>query len=208
MVVAAVRSSTDSNIELSVSAAAAATAAAVVATTSAVSMYEHSSRSDGDTESCGTNLDVERRSGSSVVSNDSTKSDCSSLDDVAEHEIHWEEITLGERIGIGSYGEVYRGEWRGTEVAVKRFLNQDISGEALEEFISEVRIMKRLRHPNVVLFMGAVIRFPNLSIVTEFLPRGSLYRLIHRPNNQLDERRLLRMALDTVRFYCLSMQCC
>jgi hypothetical protein len=101
MVVAAVRSNTDSNIELSVSAAAAATAAAVVATTSAVSMYEHSSRSDGDTESSGTNFEVERRSGSSVVSNDSIKSDCSSLDDVAEHEIHWEEITLGERIGLG-----------------------------------------------------------------------------------------------------------
>lgn len=31
--------------------------------------------------------------------------------------------------------------------------------------------MKRLRHPNVVLFMGAVTRPPNLSIVTEFLPR-------------------------------------
>lgn len=35
----------------------------------------------------------------------------------------------------------------------------------------KVRIMKRLRHPNVVLFMGAVTRAPNLSIVTEFLPR-------------------------------------
>jgi hypothetical protein len=34
-----------------------------------------------------------------------------------------------------------------------------------------VRIMKRLRHPNVVLFMGAITRVPNLSIVTEFLPR-------------------------------------
>lgn len=31
--------------------------------------------------------------------------------------------------------------------------------------------MKKLRHPNVVLFMGAVTRVPNLSIVTEFLPR-------------------------------------
>ncbi|KEH26929.1 putative protein kinase TKL-CTR1-DRK-2 family [Medicago truncatula] len=199
MVVAVARSSIDSNIQLSVSAAATATAAAVVATTAAVSKYEHSSRSDGDTESSGTNLDGERRSGSSAVSNGSAKSDCSSLDDVAEYEILWEEITLGERIGLGSYGEVFHGEWRGTEVAVKRFLNQDISGEALEEFISEVRIMKRLRHPNVVLFMGAVIRPPNLSIVTEYLPRGSLYRLIHRPNNQLDERKRLRMALDTAR---------
>jgi hypothetical protein len=51
----------------------------------------------------------------------------------------WEEITVGERIGLGSYGEVYRGDWHGTEVAVKKFLDQDLTGEALEEFRSEVR---------------------------------------------------------------------
>ncbi|PHU15326.1 Serine/threonine-protein kinase EDR1 [Capsicum chinense] len=64
--------------------------------------------------------------------------------------------------------------------------------------------MRRLRHPNVVLFMGAVTRSPHLSIVTEFLHRGSLYRLLHRPNNQLDERRRLRMALDAVCDFGLS----
>lgn len=31
--------------------------------------------------------------------------------------------------------------------------------------------MKRLRHPNIVLFMGAVTQPPNLSIVTEYLSR-------------------------------------
>lgn len=31
--------------------------------------------------------------------------------------------------------------------------------------------MKRLRHPNIVLFMGAVTEPPNLSIVTEYLSR-------------------------------------
>uniref|UniRef100_M8BWM6 Serine/threonine-protein kinase CTR1 n=1 Tax=Aegilops tauschii TaxID=37682 RepID=M8BWM6_AEGTA len=66
-------------------------------------------------------------------------------------------------------------------------------------YYAYVRIMKRLRHPNVVLFMGAITRVPNLSIVTEFLPRGSLFRLIHRPNNLLDEKRRLRMALDVAR---------
>ncbi|XP_057850097.2 probable serine/threonine-protein kinase SIS8 [Cryptomeria japonica] len=140
----------------------------------------------------------DERSSDKSNENESTKSDMG-LDDVAEWEIPWEDITLGERIGLGSYGEVYRGDWHGTEVAVKKFLDQDISGDALEEFRSEVRIMKRLRHPNVVLFMGAITRAPNLSIVTEFLPRGSLYRLIHRPNNQLDEKKRLRMALDVAK---------
>lgn len=31
--------------------------------------------------------------------------------------------------------------------------------------------MLRLRHPNVVLFMGAVTRPPHFSILTEYLPR-------------------------------------
>ncbi|KAH1241312.1 putative serine/threonine-protein kinase SIS8 [Glycine max] len=204
MVVAVAKSSIDSNIELPVAAAATATAAAVV--TAAVSrQYEQGSRSDGDTDSAGydlkgsgdgehialgANSEGDRRSDRSVVSNDSTKSD-SALDDheVAEVDIPWEEITLGERIGLDTVSRLISAA-SAPEIAVKRFLDQDISGESLEEFKTEVRIMKRLRHPNVVLFMGAVTRPPNLSIVTEFLPR---------PNSQLDERRRLKMALDTAR---------
>ncbi|KAL0327495.1 UNVERIFIED_CONTAM: putative serine/threonine-protein kinase SIS8 [Sesamum angustifolium] len=114
-------------------------------------------------------------------------------------EILWEDLQIGERIGIGSYGEVYRAEWNGTEVAVKKFMNQDISGDALAQFECEIEIMLRLRHPNVVLFMGAVTRPPNMSILTEFLPRGSLYKLLHRPNIQIDEKRRIKMALDVAK---------
>ncbi|KAK6127737.1 hypothetical protein DH2020_038513 [Rehmannia glutinosa] len=226
MVVAVAKANSDPKLQLPVAAAATATAAAVVATTAAVTkQYEVLEsgvrapdapcavfspamcvRSDGDAdvavcdrehEGPGANSEGERISDRST-GNESSKSDAT-LDDVADCEIPWEDIALGERIGLGSYGEVYRGDWHGTEVAVKKFLDQDITGDSLEEFRSEVRIMKRVRHPNVVLFMGAVTRPPNLSIITEFLPRGSLYRLIHRPNNQLDERRRLRMALDAAR---------
>ncbi|XVE97670.1 hypothetical protein REPUB_Repub03eG0039000 [Reevesia pubescens] len=121
------------------------------------------------------------------------------LREVSEWEIPWEDLQIGERIGIGSYGEVYRADWNGTEVAVKKFLDQDFSGDALVQFKSEVEIMLRLRHPNVVLFMGAVTRSPHFSILTEFLPRGSLYKLLHRPNHQLDEKRRMRMALDVAK---------
>ena len=115
-----------------------------------------------------------------------------------------ETIQLGERIGIGSYGEVHRGLWRGTEVAVKRFLDQDLSAQLMREFTSEVDLMRRLRHPNVILLMGAVTETPNLSIVTEFLHRGSLYKLLHRPQPPgvraaLNESRRMRMALDVAK---------
>ncbi|CAL5059413.1 unnamed protein product [Urochloa decumbens] len=129
----------------------------------------------------------------------SAKTISSVIDDVAEYEIPWEDLDIGERIGLGSYGEVYHADWNGTEVAVKKFLDQDLSGVSLEQFKCEVRIMSRLRHPNVVLFLGYVTQPPNLSILTEYLPRGSLYRLLHRPNSQIDEVRRLKMALDVAK---------
>ncbi|GFY90639.1 protein kinase superfamily protein [Actinidia rufa] len=120
------------------------------------------------------------------------------MDDVGECEIPWEDLEIGERIGLVSKS-LGTGLLLTQEVAVKKFLDQDFSGAALAEFRREVRIMRRLRHPNVVLFMGAVTRPPNLSIVTEFLPRGSLYRIIHRPLCQIDESRRIRMALDVAK---------
>lgn len=118
---------------------------------------------------------------------------------VAGCEIPWERLQIGERIGIGSYGEVYHADLNGTEVAVKKFLDQDLSGAALVQFKCEIEIMLKLRHPNIVLFMGAVTRPPHLSILTEFLPRGSLYQLLHRRNAHIDERRRMKMALDVAR---------
>ncbi|XP_022773075.1 serine/threonine-protein kinase CTR1-like isoform X2 [Durio zibethinus] len=125
-------------------------------------------------------------------------------------EISWDELHVKERVGAGSFGTVHRAEWHGSDVAVKVLTIQDFHDDQLKEFLREVAIMKRVRHPNVVLFMGAVTKQPNLSIVTEYLPRGSLYRLIHRPaaEETLDQRRRLRMALDVAKginyLHCLN----
>ncbi|KAG5232596.1 CTR2 protein [Salix suchowensis] len=148
----------------------------------------------------GTNLKLKDPEGPSASIDPGSHRVDQIMDDVDVcDEICWEDLVIGERIGLGSYGEVYHADWNGTEVAVKKFLDQDFSGAALDEFRREVRIMRRLRHPNVVLFMGAVTRPPNLSIITECLPRGSLYRILHRPQCQIDEKRRIRMALDVAR---------
>ncbi|XP_038703808.1 serine/threonine-protein kinase CTR1-like isoform X2 [Tripterygium wilfordii] len=123
-------------------------------------------------------------------------------------EISWDELHIKERIGAGSFGTVHRAEWHGSDVAVKVLTVQDFHDDQLKEFLREVSIMKRARHPNVVLFMGAVTKRPHLSIVTEYLP--SLYRLIHRPaaGEVLDHRRRLRIALDVAKginyLHCLN----
>lgn len=121
--------------------------------------------------------------------------------DVEDLDIPWSDLVLKDRIGAGSFGTVHRADWHGSEVAVKILMEQDFLAERFNEFLREVAIMKRLRHPNIVLFMGAVTQPPNLSIVTEYLSRGSLYRLLHKPGAReiLDERRRLSMAYDVAK---------
>jgi serine/threonine protein kinase len=38
--------------------------------------------------------------------------------------------------------------------------------------------MESLRHPNIVMFLGATVKPPNLSIVQEFCERGSLWSVL------------------------------
>ncbi|KAG2726881.1 hypothetical protein I3843_01G129700 [Carya illinoinensis] len=119
--------------------------------------------------------------------------------DCLDYEILWEDLTIGEQIGQGSCGTVYHGLWYGSDVAVKVFSKQEYSDDVIHSFRKEVSLMKRLRHPNVLLFMGAVTSSEHRCIVTEFLPRGSLFRLLQRNTIKLDWRRRLHMALDIAR---------
>ncbi|CAN6469022.1 unnamed protein product [Victoria cruziana] len=119
--------------------------------------------------------------------------------DCLDYEILWEDLVIGEQIGQGSCGSVYHALWYGSDVAVKVFAKQEYSEEIIESFRQEVLLMKRLRHPNVLLFMGAVTSPERLCIVTEFLPRGSLFRLLQKTNAKLDWRRRVHMAIDIAR---------
>ncbi|KAL3353222.1 hypothetical protein AABB24_020957 [Solanum stoloniferum] len=118
-----------------------------------------------------------------------------------EWNIDFSELTVGTRVGIGFFGEVFRGKWNGTEVAIKVFLEQDLTAENMEDFCNEISILSRLRHPNVILFLGACANPPHLSMVTEYMEMGSLYHLIHvsGQKNRLSWQKKLNMLRDICR---------
>ncbi|MCL7035736.1 hypothetical protein MKW94_009727 [Papaver nudicaule] len=95
--------------------------------------------------------------------------------DSLQFDIMWEDLAIGAQIGHGSCGTVYRGLWCGSDVAIKEFFKFDYSDDLLQSFRQEVLLMKRLRHPNVLLFMGAVTSPQHLCIVTEYLPWCALH---------------------------------
>nr|KAJ0225584.1 hypothetical protein LSAT_V11C100017380 [Lactuca sativa] len=146
----------------------------------------------------------------SITSNSNSSSNITSIKNNAiikveretdsfNYEIVWEDLITKEQIGQGSFGTVYRALWYGSDVAIKLFEYQEYPDDVMVSFKQEVSIMKKLRHPNILLFMGSVTSTPHLCIVTEFLPRGSLFRILQRNTTQLDWKRRLHMAMDIAR---------
>eukprot|EP00727_Mastigamoeba_balamuthi_P002224 m51a1_g12 putative mitogen activated protein kinase kinase kinase 3 (288) ;mRNA; r:49326-66891 len=83
-------------------------------------------------------------------------------------EVDASEILMGEVIGQGSFGVVYKARWRDTEVAAKVFSVQSLSAKSIAQFEKEVDVMRALRHPNILLFMCHAKNDTNLIIVTDF----------------------------------------
>jgi serine/threonine protein kinase len=106
------------------------------------------------------------------------------------------EVKIIEKIGSGCFGTVYRGSCRGKDVAVKKLHQQTLVDAALEEFKKEVEIMTHLRHPNIVLLMGACTEPGNLMIITEMMPKGDVSSIIHNSNSKLSLLKKLHMAKD------------
>lgn len=122
-------------------------------------------------------------------------------------EVNPEEIQLGEFVGTGASADVRRGSWHGTDVAVKclRGRNKD-SMPAL--FQRELAVLLDLRHPNLVLFMGACFAPAVIGgrsqrppmIVSEFCEGGTVFQLLHeRQDLELSWRQRLRVAVDTAK---------
>jgi serine/threonine protein kinase len=114
----------------------------------------------------------------------------------AEFGLLYSELQFGKLLGKGSQGEVYKAIWRGSNVAVKKIDTRKVQPEIIEEFCQEAEIMRRLRHPSLTLFMGVSLEYPHLCIVTEVVPRGSLFDIIHDEHSALTWTRCLSVALD------------
>lgn len=114
-----------------------------------------------------------------------------------EWEIPYEELKLLDKLGEGSYGIVYKAKWRHCLIAVKELKSQKVDSKLMQAFKREIAILASLRHPNIVLYMGASTHMPHLSICTEFLPGGSVYELLHERRAKPDLHLALYLAKQT-----------
>ncbi|XP_041019741.1 serine/threonine-protein kinase STY17-like isoform X1 [Juglans microcarpa x Juglans regia] len=111
-------------------------------------------------------------------------------------EIDARQLKTGNKVGSGSFGDLYKGTYFSQEVAIKVLKTERVNREMLREFSQEVYIMRKVRHKNVVQFIGACTQPPNLCIVTEFMSRGSVYDFLHKQKGVFKLPSLLKVAID------------
>ncbi|KAF2310146.1 hypothetical protein GH714_006745 [Hevea brasiliensis] len=90
-------------------------------------------------------------------------------------------------IGSGGYGKVYRGVLpNGQLIAIKRAQQESLQGAL--EFKTEIELLSRVHHKNVVSLLGFCFERGEQMLIYEFVPNGSL-------NESLSVREV-RMAMD------------
>lgn len=109
-------------------------------------------------------------------------------------EIDFELLNIQSKVGDGAFGEVFRGRLWGTDVAIKKLKSEQLTPQILQELKQEIAILSTLRHPNVLLYIGACTKPPNICIVTEWCGKGSLYEYLHS-DAFISVRQILQLAM-------------
>lgn len=111
--------------------------------------------------------------------------------------IRRDEVTLSENsLGVGAWGKVYEGTFRGCKVAVKQIHELILSPHNRRLFEREMSIASRCRHPHLLQFIGATNDDGSPLFVTELLDTDLRNILTQRA---LHQEEIVCIALDVSR---------
>ncbi|MCD7471403.1 hypothetical protein HAX54_011812 [Datura stramonium] len=118
--------------------------------------------------------------------------------EIPEYEIDPKELDFSNSFNI-TKGTFCVALWRGTEVAVKK-LGEELFNDKdkVKAFKNELDLLQKIRHPNVVQFLGAVTQSSPMMIITEYLPKGDL-RAFLKQKGALKPTMAVKLALDIAR---------
>nr|XP_006123777.1 discoidin domain-containing receptor 2-like [Pelodiscus sinensis] len=113
--------------------------------------------------------------------------------DISVGEFPWQQLRLKEKLGEGQFGEVHLCEADGlleflglsslelptqpVLVAVK-MLRSNVNKTARNDFLKEIKIMSRLKDPNIIRLLGVCVRDDPLCMITEYMENGDLNQFL------------------------------
>ncbi|XP_016482593.1 serine/threonine/tyrosine-protein kinase HT1 isoform X2 [Nicotiana tabacum] len=114
------------------------------------------------------------------------------------------QLYIGNKFASGRHSRIYRGIYKHSEVAIKLISQPEEDGDLAtfleKQFTSEVALLLRLKHPNIITFIAACKKPPVFCIITEYLPGGSLRKYLHQQEPYSVPLNLVfKLALDIAR---------
>ncbi|KAK4726261.1 hypothetical protein R3W88_031178 [Solanum pinnatisectum] len=104
---------------------------------------------------------------SEILTDESLQYDFSTIEAAANF------FSMENKIGVGGFGDVYKGELgNGQEIAVKRLSRR--SSQGVEEFKNEVVLVAKLQHRNLVRLLGFCLEGEEKILIYEFVSNKSL----------------------------------
>ncbi|GIY55655.1 interleukin-1 receptor-associated kinase 4 [Caerostris extrusa] len=102
----------------------------------------------------------------------------------------------GCKIGEGAYGAVFRANISGVTVAVKL-----LKGPIDKQFFTELNILVRCKHENLLSLLGCSVDGPQCCIIYEYMPNGSLQDRLACIGNSKPLSSLMRLQIA----YCCAL---
>uniref|UniRef100_K9IMX0 Tyrosine-protein kinase n=1 Tax=Desmodus rotundus TaxID=9430 RepID=K9IMX0_DESRO len=110
--------------------------------------------------------------------------------------LNHEDVTLGELLGKGNFGEVFKGVLKDkTAVAVKT-CKEDLPQELKIKFLQEAKILKQYDHPNIVKLIGVCTQRQPIYIIMELIPGGDFLSYLRKKKDDIKTKQLVKFALD------------
>lgn len=145
---------------------------------------------------------------------------------VSDWKIRREDLEIRNELSRTLHSTLYLADWKGTTVVVKcaglhgvgmsahlrksesqaeQLETEDASDSLVQEILQEIETMSQLRHPDLVMFLGACLEKPHpVMCITEFLPCGDLERFFLMQRKKRDGA-LWRPCLRAVLDWCLAI---
>ena len=114
--------------------------------------------------------------------------------------ININELYLHTKISESATGETWRGKWQGNEIVAKILKIRECTPRIARDFNEEYPKLRIFSHPNVMPVIGCCNSPPNLVVISQFSPVGTMHEILHEGTGLVvDTSRAVDFALDVAK---------